>query len=129
MILGHHRHVRQSPYFEELCVCMFVCMFICMSVCLCVCVDVCDDWSFSGCGPIFVVPPLKRCLLRLPLVPLPIFRPRLLTPYCERSGVDTPRQAIGECLRIPTVVSMADVYVNRAGFIWNDEVGIIGNLK
>lgn len=48
--------------------------------------------------------------------------PRLLTPYCESGASETSRRAIGECLRVPTVVSMANVYVNMAGFIWNKDV-------
>ncbi|CAB1120095.1 unnamed protein product [Ectocarpus sp. CCAP 1310/34] len=40
----------------------------------------------------------------------------LLTPYC--SGED-PRQDISDCVRIPTVVSMADAYTNKRGAVWN----------
>ncbi|CAM9134821.1 unnamed protein product [Ectocarpus fasciculatus] len=42
---------------------------------------------------------------------------QLLTPYC--SGED-PRQHIEECVRIPTLVSMANVYSNKKGALWND---------
>ncbi|CAM9445961.1 unnamed protein product [Ectocarpus fasciculatus] len=41
----------------------------------------------------------------------------LLTPYC--SGED-PRQDIEECVRIPTLVSMANVYTSKKGALWND---------
>ncbi|CAM9897772.1 unnamed protein product [Ectocarpus fasciculatus] len=41
----------------------------------------------------------------------------LLTPYC--SGED-PRQDIEECVRIPTLVSMANVYSSKKGALWND---------
>ncbi|CAM9134740.1 unnamed protein product [Ectocarpus fasciculatus] len=40
----------------------------------------------------------------------------LLTPYC--SG-EAPRQDIQECVRIPTLVSMANVYISRKGAVWN----------
>ena len=46
-------------------------------------------------------------------------RLRLLTPYC--SGED-PRQDIEECVRIPTLVSMANVYTSKKGALWNDNV-------
>ncbi|CAM9841386.1 unnamed protein product [Ectocarpus sp. 4 AP-2014] len=41
----------------------------------------------------------------------------LLTPYC--SGED-PRQDISDCVRIPTLVSMANVYINQKGAVWNE---------
>ncbi|CAM9799475.1 unnamed protein product [Ectocarpus sp. 6 AP-2014] len=41
----------------------------------------------------------------------------LLTPYC--SGED-PRQDISDCVRIPTLVSMADVYISYKGAVWNE---------
>ncbi|CAB1105986.1 unnamed protein product [Ectocarpus sp. CCAP 1310/34] len=41
----------------------------------------------------------------------------LLTPYC--SGED-PRQDIDDCVRIPTLVSMANVYISRKGAVWNE---------
>ncbi|CAM9911010.1 unnamed protein product [Ectocarpus fasciculatus] len=40
----------------------------------------------------------------------------LLTPYC--SGED-PRQDIEDCVRIPTLVSKADVYISPKGAVWN----------
>ncbi|CAN0444190.1 unnamed protein product [Ectocarpus sp. 12 AP-2014] len=43
----------------------------------------------------------------------------LLTPYC--SGED-PRQDISDCVRIPTLISMANVYINRKGAVWNEDV-------
>ncbi|CAB1118776.1 unnamed protein product [Ectocarpus sp. CCAP 1310/34] len=43
----------------------------------------------------------------------------LLTPYC--SGED-PRQDIEECVRIPTLVSMADVFISSKGAAWNENV-------
>ncbi|CAB1103954.1 unnamed protein product [Ectocarpus sp. CCAP 1310/34] len=46
----------------------------------------------------------------------------LLTPYC--SGED-PRQDIEECVRIPTLVSMANVYTNKKGAVWNENDYII----
>lgn len=48
--------------------------------------------------------------------------PRLLTPYCKTEEIGVPRRAIEECLRTPTVVSMADVFINKAGCIWNEKV-------
>ncbi|CAB1118780.1 unnamed protein product [Ectocarpus sp. CCAP 1310/34] len=42
---------------------------------------------------------------------------QLLTPYC--SGED-PGQDIEDCVRIPTLVSMVDVFVNRKGAVWNE---------
>ncbi|CAB1118775.1 unnamed protein product [Ectocarpus sp. CCAP 1310/34] len=44
---------------------------------------------------------------------------RLLTPYC--SG-EEPKQDIEECVRIPTLVSMANVYTNKKGAVWNENV-------
>ncbi|CAN0371292.1 unnamed protein product, partial [Pylaiella littoralis] len=44
---------------------------------------------------------------------------RLLTPYCRGEVDEEPVQAIEECLRTPTVVSMVDVNINRSGFVWN----------
>jgi len=44
--------------------------------------------------------------------------PRLLTPYCTSVEGDQ-RTPVNECLRTPTVVSMADVYINKIGFVWN----------
>ncbi|CAM9294613.1 unnamed protein product, partial [Ectocarpus sp. 13 AM-2016] len=46
----------------------------------------------------------------------------LLTPYC--SGED-PTQDIEECVRIPTLVSMANVYTNKKGAVWNENDYII----
>ncbi|CAM9862224.1 unnamed protein product [Ectocarpus sp. 4 AP-2014] len=46
----------------------------------------------------------------------------LLTPYC--SGED-PTQDIQECVRIPTLVSMANVYTNKKGAVWNENDYII----
>jgi len=46
---------------------------------------------------------------------------RLLTPYCTNVEGDQ-RKPINECLRTPAVVSIADVYINKAGFVWNDIV-------
>ncbi|CAN0173789.1 unnamed protein product [Ectocarpus sp. 8 AP-2014] len=46
----------------------------------------------------------------------------LLTPYC--SGED-PRRDIEECVRIPTLVSMANVYTNKKGAVWNENDYII----
>ncbi|CAN0342528.1 unnamed protein product [Ectocarpus sp. 6 AP-2014] len=46
----------------------------------------------------------------------------LLTPYC--SGKD-PRRDIEECVRIPTLVSMANVYTNKKGAVWNENDFII----
>ncbi|CAM9442082.1 unnamed protein product [Ectocarpus fasciculatus] len=42
---------------------------------------------------------------------------QLLTPYC--SGED-PTQDIEECVRIPTLVSMVDVFIDRKGAVWNE---------
>ncbi|CBN75965.1 conserved unknown protein [Ectocarpus siliculosus] len=47
---------------------------------------------------------------------------RLLTPYC--SGED-PRRDIEECVRIPTLVSMANVYTNKKGAVWNENVFVM----
>ncbi|CAM9129006.1 unnamed protein product [Ectocarpus sp. 12 AP-2014] len=43
---------------------------------------------------------------------------QLLTPYC--SGED-PGQDVEDCVRIPTLVSMVDVFVNRKGAVWNEQ--------
>lgn len=44
---------------------------------------------------------------------------RLLTPYCM--GADnTP--CFDECMRVPTIVSMAGVYIHKFGVVWNKQV-------
>eukprot|EP00903_Cladosiphon_okamuranus_P015446 g14266.t1 len=45
----------------------------------------------------------------------------LLTAYCDRAEAETPRRAIADCLRVPTVVSMADVHITTGGYIWNED--------